>query len=84
MLFKDKLIFKRPGALGYGLHQDYIAWKSFPESFVTVIVAIDPATEEKEPGGIPGIAAVSVRVAMVGQLLGPVAVFMGPKFAPCS
>lgn len=42
-LFKDKLIFKPPGAKGYKLHQDYISWKSFPRSFVTVIVAIDPA-----------------------------------------
>ncbi|HKD37313.1 MAG TPA: phytanoyl-CoA dioxygenase family protein [Pirellulales bacterium] len=42
-LFKDKLIFKPPGAKGYALHQDYIAWKEFPESFTTVIVAIDPA-----------------------------------------
>ncbi|HEX7449185.1 MAG TPA: phytanoyl-CoA dioxygenase family protein [Pirellulales bacterium] len=42
-LFKDKLIFKPPGAKGYGLHQDYIAWKNFPRSFVTVLVAIDGA-----------------------------------------
>lgn len=42
-LFKDKLIFKPAGAAGYGLHQDYISWESFPVSFVTVIVAIDPA-----------------------------------------
>lgn len=42
-LFKDKLIFKPPGAVGYAPHQDYISWESFPESFVTVIVAIDPA-----------------------------------------
>ncbi len=42
-LFKDKLIFKPPGAQGYGLHQDYISWASFPESFTTVIVAIDQA-----------------------------------------
>jgi 2-aminoethylphosphonate dioxygenase len=42
-LFKDKLIFKPPGAAGYALHQDYISWDSFPESFVTVIVAIDAA-----------------------------------------
>jgi len=42
-LFKDKLIFKPPNAVGYGLHQDYISWESFPESFVTVIVAIDPS-----------------------------------------
>jgi 2-aminoethylphosphonate dioxygenase len=40
-LFKDKLIFKPPGATGYTLHQDYISWKEFPESFITVIVAID-------------------------------------------
>ncbi len=42
-LFKDKLIFKPPGAEGYALHQDYISWKSFPASFTTVIVAIDAA-----------------------------------------
>jgi len=42
-LFKDKLIFKTPGTPGYNLHQDYIAWKSFPTSFLTVIVAIDAA-----------------------------------------
>lgn len=40
-LFKDKLIFKRPGMQGYALHQDFIGWASFPESFLTVIVAID-------------------------------------------
>jgi hypothetical protein len=39
-LFKDKLIFKQPGIEGYALHQDYISWKSFPKSFLTVIVAI--------------------------------------------
>jgi ectoine hydroxylase-related dioxygenase (phytanoyl-CoA dioxygenase family) len=45
-LFKDKLIFKTPGTLGYKLHQDYISWKSFPTSFLTVIVAIDRADAE--------------------------------------
>ena len=45
-LFKDKLIFKPPGARGYGLHQDYIAWKNFPRSFITVLVAIDAAGAE--------------------------------------
>ena len=40
-LFKDKLIFKPPGALGYAMHQDYISWPTFPRSFVTAIVAID-------------------------------------------
>lgn len=44
-LFKDKLIYKPPGAQGYGLHQDYIAWDSFPKSFVTVLVPIDPAND---------------------------------------
>jgi hypothetical protein len=41
-LFKDKLIFKPPGAVGYGLHQDYIAWPHFPPSFISVLVPIDP------------------------------------------
>ncbi|QGJ69236.1 Phytanoyl-CoA dioxygenase, peroxisomal [Planctomycetales bacterium 10988] len=45
-LFKDKLIFKKPGVRGYALHQDYIGWDSFPESFVTAIVAIDKTTKE--------------------------------------
>jgi hypothetical protein len=44
-LFKDKLIFKPPGAVGYDMHQDYIGWKSFPRSFITVLVAIDLADE---------------------------------------
>ncbi len=40
-LYKDKLIFKPAGARGYDLHQDYIAWPSFPRTFVTAAVAID-------------------------------------------
>jgi hypothetical protein len=42
LLFKDKLIFKPPGAKGYDLHQDYIGWPGFPETFLTAAVAIDP------------------------------------------
>jgi len=42
-LFKDKLIFKPPGATGYAMHQDFISWENFPESFLTAIVAIDPS-----------------------------------------
>jgi hypothetical protein len=45
-LFKDKLIFKPAGALGYPLHQDYIAWPEFPKTFLTVLVPLDSATEE--------------------------------------
>src|SRR5262245_57638988 len=45
-LFKDKLIYKPPGAKGYALHQDYISWPSFPKSFVTVLVPIDPSPDE--------------------------------------
>jgi ectoine hydroxylase-related dioxygenase (phytanoyl-CoA dioxygenase family) len=45
-LFKDKLIFKKPGMPGYQLHQDYIGWDSFPTTFVTAIVGIDPADAE--------------------------------------
>ncbi|XZE46504.1 phytanoyl-CoA dioxygenase family protein [Pirellulaceae bacterium SH467] len=55
-LFKDKLIYKPPGASGASLHQDWIAWPGFPNSFLTVLVAIDPFTEksgatEVYPGG---------------------------------
>jgi hypothetical protein len=42
-LFKDKLIFKPPGAKGYALHQDYIAWPTFPRSFLTVLIPLDAA-----------------------------------------
>jgi hypothetical protein len=42
-LFKDKLIFKPPGAKGYDLHQDWIAWPTFPRSFTTMLVPLDPA-----------------------------------------
>jgi len=44
-LFKDKLIFKPPGALGYPLHQDYISWPEFPKSFLTVVIPLDAADE---------------------------------------
>lgn len=40
-LFKEKLIYKPPGAIGATLHQDWIGWPGFPESFLTVLVAID-------------------------------------------
>jgi hypothetical protein len=46
-LFKEKLIFKPPGALGYQLHQDIpLAWKGFPKTFLTVLIPIDPSSEE--------------------------------------
>jgi ectoine hydroxylase-related dioxygenase (phytanoyl-CoA dioxygenase family) len=45
-LFKDKLIFKPPGVKGYPLHQDWIAWDGFPESFLTVLVPFEAATRE--------------------------------------
>lgn len=45
-LFKDKLIFKPPGAEGYALHQDYISWPEIPQSFLTAIVAIDSTEGE--------------------------------------
>lgn len=45
-LFKDKLIFKHPGAKGYALHQDWIAWKRFPRSFNSLVVPLDPTGED--------------------------------------
>lgn len=41
-LFKEKLIYKPPGAIGAMLHQDWISWPNFPKSFLTVLLAIDP------------------------------------------
>lgn len=40
-LFKDKLIFKKPGLRGYHLHQDWPPWPGFPESFNTVVVPFE-------------------------------------------
>ena len=46
-LFKEKLIFKPAGALGYPLHQDIPqCWCGFPKSFLTVLIPIDPSSEE--------------------------------------
>jgi hypothetical protein len=41
-LFKDKLIFKKPGLRGYKLHQDWPPWPGFPKSFNTVVVPFEP------------------------------------------
>ncbi len=46
-LFKDKLIFKRPGARGYLAHQDFAYWHWLPvppSALVTVLVAVDGAS----------------------------------------
>jgi 2-aminoethylphosphonate dioxygenase len=48
-VFKDKLIYKPAGATGETLHQDWISWPGFPESFLTVLVPIDPFTAESGP-----------------------------------
>ena len=50
MLFKDKLIYKMPGAAGYEMHQDYSSWQTFPRDLVNVIVAIDGANADN--GGV--------------------------------
>jgi hypothetical protein len=45
-LFKDKLVYKPPGVKGYDLHQDYAPWPSFPRSFMTVLIPLDPTDRE--------------------------------------
>lgn len=51
LLFKDKLIFKLPGANGYTMHQDAAYWQVFPyQGLISVMVAIDGATSEN--GGL--------------------------------
>lgn len=47
VVMKAKLITKRPGTHGYGLHQDYPywAWTGIPaDHLLTVLVAVDPAS----------------------------------------
>lgn len=44
LLMKDKLIYKFPGAFGYGCHQDYTSWLELPappEAMLSVLVALD-------------------------------------------
>lgn len=44
MLFKDKVLCRPPGTMGYGLHQDFPYWTDAdlpPDEIVTVLVAID-------------------------------------------
>ena len=46
VLLKDKLIFKRPGTAGYGMHQDWPYLEAIgipPDGMVAVMVSIDPA-----------------------------------------
>lgn len=45
-LFKDKLIYKPPGTHGNALHQDWNWWQPFPQSCLTVTIAIDGGTRE--------------------------------------
>lgn len=48
-LIKDKLIYKPPGAGGYGLHQDHAYFQQMdfsPDQAFTLCVALDPATQE--------------------------------------
>ena len=43
-LFKDKLILKPPHSHGNNLHQDHNWWQGFPESCLTVTIALDRTT----------------------------------------
>jgi len=46
-LFKEKLIYKMPGAKGYSLHQDIPqSWPGWPRSFLTVLLAIDGSNRD--------------------------------------
>jgi len=48
-VFKAKLIMKRPGTMGYGMHQDYPYWEfvGIPaDEFVNLVVALDGSSAE--------------------------------------
>jgi ectoine hydroxylase-related dioxygenase (phytanoyl-CoA dioxygenase family) len=63
-IFKDKVIMKRPGTLGYGMHQDYPYWEHLgvPASdYVICFFPLDPF--DAESGSIemfPGLHAARV------------------------
>jgi ectoine hydroxylase-related dioxygenase (phytanoyl-CoA dioxygenase family) len=49
VVFKSKVIFKRPGTNGYGLHQDYSFWVSHhisPQKMITVWFVLDQANQQ--------------------------------------
>ena len=51
-LFKDRLILKQPGALGYGAHQDAAYWQGFGvalDAFVTAAICLDAASPDNGP-----------------------------------
>jgi len=59
-IFKVKLISKWPNTTGYALHQDYSYWPGVegvtPSSFVTAMLALDPAGPDSGPLEIfPGL-----------------------------
>ena len=58
-LFKDKLIFKRPGTMGYGAHQEFGYWEDlgYPgDSFVNIQVCIEDSGADSGPVEfIPGV-----------------------------
>jgi 2-aminoethylphosphonate dioxygenase len=67
-LFKEKLIYKQSGSAGATLHQDWISWPGFPESFLTVLVAIDAFTHENGATEVyPGIHKDGYLSAKDGQ-----------------
>ena len=48
-LLKDKLICKPPGAMGYGMHQDFAYWDYLPvtsDAVCSALIAIDAASSE--------------------------------------
>lgn len=61
-LFKDKYFCKPPGTDGIPLHQDWIAWPTFPITFLTVLVAVDPFNQSS------GATKVYPRVHSQGYL----------------
>lgn len=58
-VLKDKLIMKRPGTSGYGVHQDHAYWDHIglsPDQVLTVMIALDDATPAHGPLEIyPGL-----------------------------
>ena len=83
VLFKDKINFKLPGGGGFEPHQDQQAgWSTYAPLFVTVLVAIDDATEAN---GCLELAAGHHTRGLIGREWAPLSAedLRGVEFTAC-
>lgn len=66
-LFKDKIIFKFPGADGYPMHQDAAWWQRFPiNDILTIAIAID--NSDSKSGAMEFFPGYHSLLSKVGEI----------------